>query len=155
MIDRSVFSLEKRCKEFIRKEYNINLDIPVRINNRLSRSLGRFVITRGNIDNRIEFAGYLLKEGTDEQIISVLKHECIHYVLYQLGRDFKDGQKDFENELKRHGAGSTNSIRIKKKDDVVIDKELADELTVSIGRTIENVFDRIIQEKVAGIKKTI
>lgn len=146
---RTQNSLEDMCREFLIKEYGVSLTIPVKINNRLSRTLGRFVISAGGINNRIEFAGRLLKYGTDKQVISVLKHECIHYALYELKRDFKDGQKDFENELIKHNSDSTNMITIKgkKENQIVLDEHLFDDILSTVTNTINNVFDEFFQNE--------
>lgn len=114
---RTLASLEKRCRNFLREAYNLDLNVPISINSDLSRILGRFIFTENNTNNRIEFSERLIKHGTEQQIISVLKHECIHLALYTLGRDYKDGQKEFESELVKHGSDSTSCIKITKRED--------------------------------------
>lgn len=113
-LERTQQAMERECRKFIKEAYGLELDIPVLINNRLSRALGRF-IRKGDRAYKIEFAGILVNNATDEQIISVLKHECIHFALFKLGRAFRDGQSDFENELRKHGSDSTNCIHVKRK----------------------------------------
>ncbi|MER2008825.1 MAG: SprT-like domain-containing protein [Psychrobacillus sp.] len=105
--------LKDMCEYFVQNAYGVELDIPVLINNRLKRSLGRFIEKAGKA-YRIEFSGMLLTNGTEEQIMSVLKHECIHYALFKLGRNHRDGQEDFENELLKYGSHSTNSLHVKR-----------------------------------------
>jgi SprT-like protein len=36
-----------------------------------------------------------------EHVIDVLKHELVHYALFEQGKPFRDGQKYFEDTLKR------------------------------------------------------
>lgn len=107
--------LETMCKDFLKKAYGLELTVPVKINNRLSRSLGRFVYNaREELPVSIEFAGFYLENGTEEQIISTIKHECIHYALFVLGKPHRDGNPYFENELRKHGSCSTNTQRVKR-----------------------------------------
>lgn len=103
--------LKTMCEYFIKNAYGVELDIPVLINKRLKRSLGRY-IEKGGKAYKIEFAGILLTNGNEDQIMSVIKHECIHYALHKLGRKHRDGQSDFENELIKYGSHSTNTLHI-------------------------------------------
>lgn len=108
----------KVSQEFIKKSYGIDLIIPIKVNKRLSTVLGRFRHYRSESKKRpldIELSGRLLEYGSTEQIISTLKHECIHYALYMLGRPYKDGHPVFESELKKHNSYSTRTQRISTK----------------------------------------
>lgn len=105
-------------KEFIKESYGITLDIPIKVNKRLSSALGRFRYYRSESKKRplsIELSGRLLEYGTTEQILSTLKHECIHYALYMLDKPYKDGQATFENELKKHNSCSTGTQKVSTK----------------------------------------
>ena len=53
---------------------------PVTVNGRLTRSLGRVKFIC-NFPTAIEFSRILLEEGTDNDIINVIKHEYVHYFL--------------------------------------------------------------------------
>lgn len=110
-----VNSVEKKikeiCEDFLKEAYGLELEIPVRINKRLRRSLGRFIEKRGEA-YKIEFSAILITNGTADQMISVIVHECIHYALFKLGRNYKDGQEEFENELIKYGSHSTNTLQI-------------------------------------------
>jgi SprT-like protein len=103
--------LKEMCEYFVKNAYGVKLDVPVKINNRLKRTLGRFIEKRGEA-YKIEFSGILLTNGTEDQIMSVLKHECIHYALFKLGRKHRDGQEDFENELIKYNSHSTNTLHV-------------------------------------------
>ena len=55
--------------------------IDVKINKRLTRTLGRCIGTRSRdsyTPNRIEFSAELLATSTDKSIIDVIYHECAH-----------------------------------------------------------------------------
>lgn len=108
--------LTTASKEFLLKSYGIDLIIPIKVNKRLKTTLGRFRHYRNtNKPVDIELSGRLLEYGTIEQILSTLKHECIHYALYMLNKPYKDGQATFENELKKHNANSTGTQRLVDK----------------------------------------
>lgn len=59
---------------------------PITANGRLSTTLGRvkFTSLRGTVlsVNAIEFSAALLENGTDNDIINVIKHEYAHYYLF-------------------------------------------------------------------------
>ena len=58
------------------------ITVPVTINKRLTRTLGRVKFMRGiNEPISIEFSNLLLTTGTDADIINTIKHEYVHYFL--------------------------------------------------------------------------
>lgn len=90
----------------------------IRINGRLTRSLGRCHFRRNNntgeiTPSRIELAGRLVSGNYSEQtIMSVLKHELCHWFLAYQEKPFRDGDPVFEAEIKRIGAHSTGIIEV-------------------------------------------
>lgn len=103
------------CKELMKEIWGDTLDIKVVLNGRLTRALGRFLY----IDNyakriplKIEISKRLVNgHYTPETIESVLKHELCHYYLYKKGyAGYKDGNVQFEKEIKRIGSHSTHVI---------------------------------------------
>jgi len=100
------------AQTFLRENYQTDLDIPIKRNNRLRTTLGRFVISSDQRPLRIEIAGNTLKYGSPQAIVGILKHECIHYIFHKQGKQASDGDPYFEAELKKHGAPSTNSSKI-------------------------------------------
>ena len=64
-----------------------NIDVPVIVNGRLTRTLGRvkYFGLGGDayVAKSIEFSKALLEEGTDNDIINVIKHEYVHYYLVE------------------------------------------------------------------------
>ncbi|MED1863271.1 SprT-like domain-containing protein [Fictibacillus nanhaiensis] len=74
-------------------------------NGSLITTLGVFIhISDTLTPSRIEFNKKFIENGKYKDIISVIKHECIHYAMYMLGRPFKDWDKEFEKELQLHDA---------------------------------------------------
>jgi len=104
-------TLEDVAKTFLQKEYGLKLDIPIKRNNRYRTTMGAFLReydddSKEYLPSRIEIAGWVLERCHIEVVFDTLYHECVHYALHALGRQFHDGQDDFENELKRLGISS-------------------------------------------------
>lgn len=102
------------AEQFLQTAYQLQLDIPIERNNRLRTTQGRYVVKQDRTPVKIELSGNTLDYGTEEAIIGVLKHECIHYALHQLGKPYKDGNIYFEKELKKHAAPTTGTCFIGK-----------------------------------------
>jgi predicted SprT family Zn-dependent metalloprotease len=78
-IDRIKEELQKLCAAD-----HITLDVPVSINGRLTRVMGRVgfkVISDIYVPKCIEFSRNLIENASDEDIIQVIKHEYVHYFL--------------------------------------------------------------------------
>lgn len=108
----TIEELTEIAKEFLRKNYDITLDIPIIRNNRLRRSQGRYISTWEGVPIRIEIAGETLTYGATEYILGVLRHELIHYALEVEGEPNDDGHPHFEAELLKHRALSTGTNRV-------------------------------------------
>ena len=102
------------ARVFLTETYGIELSIPVERNNRLRTTQGRYVIKHDDTPLRIELSGQTLEYGTEGAIIGIVKHECIHYALHQLGKPYQDGSAYFEAELKKHDAPRTGTCFIGK-----------------------------------------
>ena len=95
-IDRIINELNKLCAAD-----GITLDVPVAINSRLTRSMGRVISkaevceTYGDgymhIPTKIEFARNLIDNASDDDILQVIKHEYVHYFLYILEPTVRHG----------------------------------------------------------------
>lgn len=100
--------------KFLRENFNIKLSIPIVRNNRLRTTLGRYVMTNKGEPLKIDLSGSLLKYGTKESILGVLKHECIHYAFHIQGKNFRDGDPVFEATLQKFNAPSTKTLKVGK-----------------------------------------
>lgn len=60
------------------KSLNTDFDLPVKINKRLTRTLGR-VCFQGGVPYVMEFSDSMLKTCTHESIMEVIKHEFAHW----------------------------------------------------------------------------
>lgn len=80
-IERVIDELNKLCAAD-----HISLDVPVEINGRLTRAMGRvkYIVASEDVylPEKIEFARNLLENASDEDILQVIKHEYVHYFLF-------------------------------------------------------------------------
>lgn len=110
--------LETYAHKFLEKNYNVSLTVPIKISGRLTSTGGYF---KGRIEGVVRkpleihiserFIASALHDGQEglEAILDTLKHELVHYVLFKLDRDFRDGDHDFESELARLNIGTSGS----------------------------------------------
>lgn len=110
----TVNELTQYSEEYLKENYNLELTVPIKINKRLRRALGRFQHDiRNKVPVLIDLSHNLIMHHSLDEIRDVLNHELIHYALYMQGRDFKDGQAEFENELVKKGVSATNEMYCK------------------------------------------
>lgn len=103
--------------KFIEKNYGdkgLKFDIPLLINSRLVSTMGRYVHKRQsgrerNSMDKIEMSKKLLNYASDDTLYGTLRHELTHFALHRLGFPYKDGEKYFEEELKKNDAPSTRT----------------------------------------------
>lgn len=76
--------LTDKCGE-IAASQGYRFDTPVKVNGRLTRTLGRVISTGtvngGFIPLRVEFSKELLETATDESIAGVISHEMAHWLV--------------------------------------------------------------------------
>jgi SprT-like protein len=104
----------KEANNFLQKNFNTTLDIPIEYNGRISKSLGRFIFQstyRERKALRIELAKKLIEYYDDDTIIDVLRHELVHYALFKAGLPHNDGHPVFERKLRELGVNPTNIIK--------------------------------------------
>ena len=99
------------CKKYFDFDFD-KLNIPVEVNGRLSRSLGRMVYSlTKNKPVSLQFSKKLLDGSYKiETVESVIKHEVTHLVLFCRNEPFGDGCPNFERTLKEIGGTSTKTI---------------------------------------------
>lgn len=136
--------LEIYAHKFLKKNFNMNLTIPIKIDGRLTVSVGSFHFKNNgfkNIAKMIKMSERYMKcalhDGADgiESILDTLKHELVHYALFEQGvKGFGDGDVEFESKLEElnigaSGATSKNKVMSKKLNtwydiyDIYIDNE--------------------------------
>ena len=109
--------LQLICEELMEKLWNDKLEIPVEISSRMTRCLGSFTATESTINGKkirnpekITISKKLLETHSLENIEGVIKHELCHYYLFKTYQKYSDGDKRFQDELKRIGAHSTRTL---------------------------------------------
>lgn len=106
--------LTEHAKTFLMDKYNLELEIPITFNGRLTLSLGRFkYYPNQNKPVNIELSKRLINHYDRETALDVLEHELIHYACFMLGKPYRDGDWYFENELKKHGVARTKTFKLK------------------------------------------
>ena len=110
--------LEAYANKFLEENYNVSLTVPIKISGRLTSAGGYF---KGRIEGGVRrpleihiserFIASALHDGQEglEAILDTLKHELVHYALFKLDRDFRDGDHDFESELAKLNIGTSGS----------------------------------------------
>ena len=116
--------LIKEAKYFCKKHYGLTFNLPLNINKRLTRTSGYFQCriqkkVAVKIDISYKMIATALAFGDFDTVLDVLRHELVHYSLFELGRDYHDGDKDFESELARldisaSGATAKNKVKSTK-----------------------------------------
>lgn len=108
--------LEIYANEFLKKNFDISLEIPLRVSKRMKSRLGAFQIKyRGNnvLSSEIVISYNFISHNQRDTILDVLYHECVHYALYTLGEPYKDSDRTFLNTLKRLGISRTRTYTYK------------------------------------------
>lgn len=95
--------LTARCTE-ICKSAGYDFTIPVKINKRLTRTLGRvlFISNSGyTIPQSMEFSYKMLETGDTATIDDVIKHECAHYLVHVETHENHGHDRVFKEMCKR------------------------------------------------------
>lgn len=112
--ERAVLYLSVMANKFLKEHFDMKLNIPIVISNRMTAALGRFTFQIGGgglvrKPIKISLAGQLLDNYNKDEILDTLYHELVHYALFVKNEDFSDGQANFENTLKRLNIKSTGT----------------------------------------------
>lgn len=118
VLDNIQKMFEKEAVYFLRNNFDLNLDIPIEINARLTRTHGYFSHTQKKalkISMSKKFISSAVLMGEIDAVIDTLRHELVHYALFKLGKKYSDGDYEFENKLKElniGASGMTNSSKV-------------------------------------------
>ncbi len=108
--------LENYANEFLQKNFNLSLAVPVRISKRMTAKLGAFQIKYKNskvIVEEIVMSHNFVIHNAAPTILDVLYHECVHYALYATGQPYRDSDRTFTDTLKRLGISKTQTYKYK------------------------------------------
>lgn len=96
--------LNDKARFYTKELWETNLTIPIKINTRLRTTHGRYCFSHIDLSKNILNEGYLVDD--------TLLHELCHWYCHISGKQYDDYSKDFEDELKRIGASSTETTII-------------------------------------------
>ncbi|WP_144472967.1 SprT-like domain-containing protein [Bacillus pumilus] len=110
------YKMTQYAKKFLADNYSMELNIPIKISSRMTKTLGCFRSKRSYKESvDIKISKSLVQHQSWDAVLDVLRHELIHYVLYEKDMPYKDGQDAFEKELKKHNTNSTRTFSYKGK----------------------------------------
>ena len=111
------------ANQFLMENFNMQLNIPIKMNGRLTSTMGRYLSKRNYLGNVIPDSIELSKRyllaalivDDLEEIYDTLKHELVHYALSVQGKNFSDGDYDFEHKLYELNISASGSTPIHKR----------------------------------------
>lgn len=111
----TIKQLELYAEKFLKDNYNLKLEIPIKLNGRMTRACGYFRSiyykkTGKEVALSIDLNKTFVTYNDVNVVIDVLAHELVHYALFLQGKPNDDGHPYFENELKRLKIVSQNTI---------------------------------------------
>lgn len=104
--------LTEMCKEICSK-VNYNFYIPVKINKRLTRTLGRvsYIKSNGRVKSTLmEISYQLLATATLDSIKAVVEHECAHYLINEITHEHHGHDAIFKIMCAKIGCTNDGSI---------------------------------------------
>lgn len=94
--------LTKRAKFFSETLWNKKCNLPIKINKKYRSTMGAYHQGR-----KIEIANFVLEN--EYALNDTLMHELCHWYCDEIGVNSDDGALDFEREIERIGASSTEA----------------------------------------------
>jgi SprT-like protein len=115
-----ITKLEKHANEFLKKEFNLTLEIPIKISGRLKRAAGMYSYlydeySKKITPQKIQIARFAVENNTMEDVIDALEHELVHYALCIRGEKFHDEDLNFINTCKRLGIPLSHNYKSEYK----------------------------------------
>lgn len=111
--------LTKHAKDFVLSNFNLEFDLPIIINGRLKTSLGVFVRIHDRYDElesmEIQLSKRLINYYPDDEVVSILEHELVHYCLFITNQPFDDDSKEFIETCNRLNVPLTGTLKKKGK----------------------------------------
>lgn len=110
------------ANKFLMENFNMRLEIPIKMNGHLSSTFGRYMSRRYfgelkpiSIELSKTYLTAALIVGDLEDVYDTLKHELAHYALSVQGKNFNDGSYDFEMKLYELNISSSGRTPARKK----------------------------------------
>ena len=97
-----MYNYERKCQEVANK-FNLILDTPITVNNRLSTTLGRVIFVRGTCEPiAIEFSPLIFKHS-DEEVEQIILHEMAHWLILKIEKKNHGHDEVFKRYCKMIG----------------------------------------------------
>jgi len=110
----TIKQMEQYANKFLKENYNLQLTVPLKINARLKTTCGRFKYRRYASGKResvsVEMNKFFIENNEPTIVLDVLRHELVHFALFELGKPNADGHPVFEGELRRLKIVSQSTI---------------------------------------------
>lgn len=129
--------LNKFGQYLFHMHFGEDLDIPIKINNRLKRTHGSFVSSLTGDNLYIEVSKCLAEQNI-YVIADIISHELTHYYLYKHKKPYDDNDIEFYALTYRNGISRTNSTII--ENDVIKYQYFKHESKCVCGFRIESYF---------------
>lgn len=110
MVTYNIYQLKQYAKKWLKDNYDLELVVPLQLNGRMQRTCGWFKYFRSGKPSKIELNKFFVENNEPVLVLDVLRHELVHYALFMQGKPHGDGHPVFENELKRLGIVSQDTI---------------------------------------------
>ncbi|GAB3070638.1 SprT-like domain-containing protein [Salinicoccus sesuvii] len=106
--------LERYADDFLKKAFHMPLGIRIRVSKRMKSKLGAFHIkyVRGHKepqDMEIVMSNEFIENNSEDIVLDVLYHECVHYALFVTGQPYRDSDPVFIRTLERLGISKTRT----------------------------------------------
>ncbi|KKK35378.1 hypothetical protein WN59_00650 [Salinicoccus sediminis] len=109
-------TLKRHADEFLERNFDMPLGVPLRISSRMKSRLGAFqvkYIRGGDVKTEIVMSHEFIVHNSEEAILDVLYHECVHYALYTQDKPYRDSDALFISTLDRLGISRTRTYAYK------------------------------------------
>lgn len=105
----NVNQLTQYADKFLKDNYNLQMNVPLKLNGRMRTTCGWFKHTEEE-SLEVELNKFFVENNEPNIVLDVLRHELVHYALFEQGKPNADGHPVFEGELKRLGIVSQSTI---------------------------------------------
>lgn len=111
-VEITIELINKLAKYLYLMKFDEETDIEVRVNTRLRKTLGQFVIYEDD-KCHIDLSKIVMKQNL-YIIADILSHELIHYYLWKNNLPYDDYDEEFRNMVRKYGVLETNTCVIRK-----------------------------------------
>ena len=110
-VEITIELVNKLAKYLFLMMYNEETNIEIKVNTRLKRTLGQFVIFDDD-ECYIDLSKVVMKQNL-YVIADILSHELVHYYLWKNALPYDDNDEEFRNMVRKYGVLETNTCVVK------------------------------------------